>query len=141
MSSQGLATHRRYIAHFCHECWWDCQVISDTKLRRQAIANPECLRDCVSKSSTSSGSGSNSSCWVSLIEDVTTKGTCDNGNNPAAELDMWGWSELPNSCELEEIEDYPAHAQSVRAPRACALRALGLLPADGAPTVGRGKTF
>ena len=25
--------------------------------------------------------------------------------------------------------------------RACALRALGLLLADGAPTVGRGKTF
>ena len=28
-----------------------------------------------------------------------------------------------------------------RARRACALRALGLLLADGAPTVGRGKTF
>ena len=26
-------------------------------------------------------------------------------------------------------------------PKACALRALGLLLADGAPTVGRGKTF
>ena len=31
-------------------------------------------------------------------------------------------------------ENYPAR-------RACALRALGLLLADGAPTVGRGKTF
>ena len=30
-----------------------------------------------------------------------------------------------------EITNYPAHA----------LRALGLLLADGAPTVGRGKTF
>ena len=28
-----------------------------------------------------------------------------------------------------------------RARRACALRALGLLPADGAPAVGGGKTF
>ena len=33
---------------------------------------------------------------------------------------------------------YPARA---RARRACALRALGLLLADGAPTVGGGKTF
>ena len=31
--------------------------------------------------------------------------------------------------------------QPARARRACALRALGLLLADGAPTVGRGKTF
>ena len=30
--------------------------------------------------------------------------------------------------------------QSIQ-PGACALRALGLLLADGAPTVGRGKTF
>ena len=35
----------------------------------------------------------------------------------------------------------PARAQSARARRDCALRALGLLLADGAPTVGRGKTF
>ena len=34
-----------------------------------------------------------------------------------------------------------ARAQSARARRACALRALGLLLADGTPTVGRGKTF
>ena len=32
-------------------------------------------------------------------------------------------------------------AQSARAWRACALRALGLLLADGTPTVGGGKTF
>ena len=31
--------------------------------------------------------------------------------------------------------------RSARARRACALRALGLLLADGAPTVGLGKTF
>ena len=36
---------------------------------------------------------------------------------------------------------YPARARSARARRACALRALGLLLADGAPTVGWGKTF
>ena len=36
---------------------------------------------------------------------------------------------------------YPARARSARARRACALRALGLLLADGAPTVGLGKTF
>ena len=36
---------------------------------------------------------------------------------------------------------YPARAQSARARRACALRALGLLLADGVPTVGWGKTF
>ena len=38
-------------------------------------------------------------------------------------------------------EIYPARARSARARRARALRALGLLLADGAPTVGLGKTF
>ena len=42
---------------------------------------------------------------------------------------------------IKKIEYYPARAQSARARRACALRALGLLLADGAPTVGWGKTF
>ena len=51
-----------------------------------------------------SDSVSNSSCWASLIKDVSTKGTCDDGNNPAAELDIWGWSELENNCVLEEVE-------------------------------------
>ena len=36
---------------------------------------------------------------------------------------------------------YQARARSPRARRACALRALGLLLADGTPTVGGGKTF
>ena len=36
---------------------------------------------------------------------------------------------------------YQARARSARARRACALRALGLLLADGAPTVGGRKTF
>ena len=39
------------------------------------------------------------------------------------------------------VLDYPARARSARARRARALRALGLLLADGAPTVGLGKTF
>ena len=38
-------------------------------------------------------------------------------------------------------QGYPARMRSARARRACALRALGLLLADGAPTVGGGKTF
>ena len=36
---------------------------------------------------------------------------------------------------------YPGRAQSVRAGGACALRALGLLLADGTPTGGRGEDF
>ena len=36
---------------------------------------------------------------------------------------------------------YQARARSAQARRACSLRALGLLLADGTPTVGRGKTF
>ena len=36
---------------------------------------------------------------------------------------------------------YQARARSSRARRACALRALGLLLADGTPTGGRGEDF
>ena len=36
---------------------------------------------------------------------------------------------------------YPARTRSTRARRACALRALGLLLADGTPTGGRGEDF
>ena len=36
---------------------------------------------------------------------------------------------------------HPARARSARAQRACALRALGLLLADGTPTGGRGEDF
>ena len=39
------------------------------------------------------------------------------------------------------LVSYPARSRSARARRACALRALGLLLADSAPTVGRKKTF
>jgi len=35
----------------------------------------------------------------------------------------------------------PARARSAQARRACALRALGLLLADGTPTGGRGEDF
>ena len=48
-------------------------------------------------------------------------------------LDRWGGGGV--------FPIYPARARSAQAQRACALRALGLLLADGAPTVGRGKTF
>ena len=41
----------------------------------------------------------------------------------------------------KECELYPARARSARARRACVLRALGLLLADGTPTLGGGKTF
>ena len=40
-----------------------------------------------------------------------------------------------------QLDHYQARARSARARRACALRALGLLLADGTPTVGEGKTF
>ena len=44
--------------------------------------------------------------------------------------------------ENETKLSYQARARSARARRACALRALvGLLLADGTPTVGGGKTF
>ena len=46
-----------------------------------------------------------------------------------------------NSERLTHADHYPARGRSARARRACALRALGLLLADGALTVGRGKTF
>ena len=47
-----------------------------------------------------------------------------------------------NLQKLESFaEDGNSYQARARARRACALRALGLLLADGAPTVGRGKTF
>ena len=41
----------------------------------------------------------------------------------------------------DQDDHYPARARSARARRACALRALGLLLADGTPTGGRGEDF
>merc|ERR1712107_887093 len=46
-----------------------------------------------------------------------------------------------NAHAAPETCGYQASARSARARRACALRALGLLLADGTPTVGGGKTF
>ena len=43
---------------------------------------------------------------------------------------------LPPGCSSDQ-----ACARSAQARRACALRALGLLLADGTPSVGGGKTF
>merc|ERR1712223_2202292 len=109
------------------ECWWDCMVVSDSTLSGQAVANLECLSDCFSDASGTrkrkSGKGrrggkkgrkggrkgrqisdAGSSCYASLINDVTSKGTCDDGNNPAKDLNIWGWSELPNSCTLDVLE-------------------------------------
>ena len=60
------------------------------------------------------------------------------------------WNDAPSlfdkCCQVLFVTDIPRFlvikpAQSARARRACALRALGLLLADGTPTVGGGKTF
>ena len=42
---------------------------------------------------------------------------------------------------LSTLTNYPARARSAQARRACTLRALGLLLADGTPTGGRGEDF
>ena len=47
----------------------------------------------------------------------------------------------PSGKQFDVLVDYPARARSAQPRRACALRALGLLLADGTPTVGGGKTF
>ena len=69
----------------------------------QAIADPECLKDCFDQ--IRDASDRNTSCLVSLIEDVTSKGTCEVENNPAAYLatqgiNIWGWAKLDNDCML-----------------------------------------
>ena len=45
------------------------------------------------------------------------------------------------STKRSMAENYPARARRGQIRRACAPRALGLLLADSAPTVGRGKTL
>ena len=90
---------------FQEECWWDCTIIANPWVEGQVIANPECLRSCFSDSS-SDNPNTAATCFASLIEDVTTKGTCDTGANPAPILaqngiDLWGWSELDNNCTME----------------------------------------
>ena len=44
--------------------------------------------------------------WSPLVDDVTTSGTCDILGNPAPDLDIWGWSHLPNDCAFE-VETIP----------------------------------
>ena len=62
-----------------------------------------CLMDCFSRKVPGS------LCFASLIADVTRKGTCDSGDNPASAfnetVNFWGWYDLENVCELAEVED------------------------------------
>ena len=51
------------------------------------------------------------------------------------------YSESTLAKVITEIVNYPARTRSARARRACALRALGLLLADGTPRGGRGEDF
>ena len=58
----------------------------------------------------------------------------------------WRKADIFARLDLRELitpdnASYQARARSTRARRACRLRALGLLLADGTPTVGGGKTF
>merc|ERR1719500_1543914 len=103
-------------------------IISDIDVNGQAFTNPECLRDCFSDTSgtkrrqrgkrrkqrgkrkrQSSEAEDDSSCFAALIQDVISKETCDNGQNPAAalstpELNIWGFNDLDNDCEMDEID-------------------------------------
>ena len=107
--------HKSEVVRCQAECWWDCVVLSDALLAGQAIVNPECLKDCFVKKASGGGleaelDESDPSCFASLIDDVTSKGTCDDGNNPAAQynatVNFWGWYDLDNNCTLEEVEDW-----------------------------------
>merc|ERR1711899_383419 len=58
-------------------------------------------------------SDSDSDCFALLIDDVTSKGTCDTGDNPAFTLEIWGANDLPNDCTLEEAPcDYYCDEES-----------------------------
>ena len=98
-----IKTSRCCTKSFQDECWWDCDIITDPLVAGAAIPTFDCLGDCFPDTGTT--------CLSSLIKDVTTKGTCDTGYNPAAELsengvNIWGWNELPNECDFEEDYDY-----------------------------------
>ena len=58
-----------------------------------------------------------------------------------AEEEDPGWDAAGYKDVAKCYKNYQARARSAQARRACALRALGLLLADGTPTVGGGKTF
>ena len=70
-----------------------------------------------------------SSCW-----DDPGRPECQFGNPTSI---LWAFDHN----QVLSVDIYPARARSARARRACALRALGLLLADGTPTGGRGEDF
>merc|ERR1712223_467022 len=115
------------------ECWWDCMIMSDSALSGQAITNPECMKDCFAAAASGrrrsgkkgrknrkkgrkggrKGRDSDSNCLALLIDDVTSKGTCDTGSNPGFTYGIWGADELPNICTLEEAPcDYYCDEES-----------------------------
>ena len=97
-------------------CWWDCKIRSHPEFTGQAIINPECLKDCFDQISDTRNR--DTSCLISLIEDVTTNGTCEVDDpddpstpplgNPAQilsneSISVWGWTELDNDCIIDFI--------------------------------------
>ena len=90
--------------------------------------------------------------WQDEKTDGNAKNDAANSKKGEAWEDDGGWRSTVDKlrsivkvrlhiCKGYLRESYPARAQSARARRACALRALGLLLADRTPTVGGGKTF
>ena len=92
--------------------------------------------------------------WEScLVKSVRSKLTVMTMDDVVFLKEAGGKKSIPSfraaqSCALNrlvkadsKVEYYQARARSAPARRACALRALGLLLADGTPTVGGGKTF
>ena len=58
------------------------------------------------------------------------------------QVEKFAFPPMNSFCRLVyTLQCCPARARSARARRACALRALGLLLADGTPTGGRGEDF
>ena len=68
---------------------------------------------------------------ISYVPPMPRQGTCRDCSK----------STLVSAASQGEHFNFQARARSARAQRACARRALGLLLADGTPTVGGGKTF
>merc|ERR1719278_2205472 len=105
-------------------------IIADRRVNGKAITNPECLKDCFSDTSGTTRrqrrkmrqqrrkgkrqmSEDDSICFALLIDDVTSKGTCKTGDNPAEalstpELNIWGFNELVGDCEMTDrpVPDY-----------------------------------
>merc|ERR1712102_177449 len=103
-------------------------IKSNSLLAGQAVTDPACLKDCFAATSGRRRQGrkkgrkngkkgqrggkkgretsdSDSNCLALLIDDVTSKGTCDDGGNPAftegPTFGIWGANDLPNDCTLE----------------------------------------